>query len=165
MISAFVGEGEGLPRLCQHDWPQQRQHGAQSGNQPTLNIPSKSSHLRFPLLLQQIASTTMTLVYPKRIVLKCPERHWKTQNEMLKTFFDSQGLELDLLDKDLYMHILLEPSSPSHLFFVLDLYCKTIPDINLHQLELQIFQVSKNEPLYVRFLLNLTIMPANLTLI
>ncbi|KAF2788640.1 hypothetical protein K505DRAFT_328785 [Melanomma pulvis-pyrius CBS 109.77] len=92
----------------------------------------------------------MTQVAPKRIVLKCPERHWKTQNEMLKAFFDSQGLELELLDKDIYTHILFEPSSPSHLFFVLDLYCKTIPDINLSQLELQIFQVSKNEPFTFR---------------
>ncbi|KKZ61924.1 hypothetical protein EMCG_00486 [[Emmonsia] crescens] len=88
----------------------------------------------------------MTQVAPKRIVLKCHDRHWKTQNEMLKAFFNSQGLELELLDKDLYIHILFEPSSPSHLFFVLDLHCKTIPDINLSQLELQIFRVSKHEP-------------------
>ncbi|OJD09765.1 hypothetical protein AJ78_08939 [Emergomyces pasteurianus Ep9510] len=88
----------------------------------------------------------MTQVAPKRIILKCPERHWKTQDEMLKAFFNSQGLELELLDKDLYTHILFDPTSPSHLFFVLDLHCKTIPDINLRQLELQIFQVSKHEP-------------------
>ncbi|CAI6341980.1 unnamed protein product [Periconia digitata] len=69
---------------------------------------------------------------------------------MLTAFFDSQGLELDLLEKDLYIHILFEPSSPSYLFFVLDLHCKTIPEINLNQLELQIFQVSKSEPLYAR---------------
>ncbi|KAF1957497.1 hypothetical protein CC80DRAFT_491596 [Byssothecium circinans] len=87
---------------------------------------------------------------PKRIVLKCPERHFKTQNEMLKAFFDSQGLDLELLDKDLYVHILFEPSSPSHLFFVLDLHYKTISDINLSELELQIFQVSKNEPFTFR---------------
>ncbi|KAF2878133.1 hypothetical protein BDV95DRAFT_480412 [Massariosphaeria phaeospora] len=92
----------------------------------------------------------MTQVVPKRIVLKCPERHWKTQNEMLEAFLDSQGLELELLAKDLYIHILFEPSSPSHLFFVIDLHCKTIPDINLSQLELQIFQVSKNEPFTFR---------------
>jgi hypothetical protein len=104
----------------------------------------------------------MTQVVPKRIVLKCPERHWKTQNEMLKAFFNSQGLELELLDKDIYIHILFETSSPSHLFFVLDLYCKSIPDINLNQLELQIFQVSKNEPLYVQSLLTLIITLANL---
>ncbi|KAF2240287.1 hypothetical protein BU26DRAFT_526129 [Trematosphaeria pertusa] len=85
----------------------------------------------------------MSHAAPKRIVLKCPERHWKTQNEMLKAFFDSQGLDLD---KDLFTHILFEPSSPSYLFFVIDLHCKTIPDINLSQLELQIFKVSKKEP-------------------
>lgn len=105
----------------------------------------------------------MTQVVPKRIVLKCPERHWKAQNEMLKAFFNSQGLELELLDKDIYTHILFEPSAPSHLFFVLDLHYKTIPDINLSQLELQIFQVSKTEPLYVRFLLALILTLANST--
>lgn len=104
----------------------------------------------------------MSHAAPKRIVLKCPERHWKTQNEMLKAFFDSQGLDLD---KDLFTHILFEPSSPSYLFFVIDLHCKTIPDINLSQLELQIFKVSKKEPLYVRFLLTLIITLANSTLI
>ncbi len=107
----------------------------------------------------------MTQFAPKRIVLKCPERHWKTQKEMLQAFFDSQGLELELLDEDLYIHILFEPSSPSQLFFVLDLHCKTVPDINLSQLELRIFQVSKNEPLYVPVLLTFIVTLANSTAI
>jgi hypothetical protein len=69
---------------------------------------------------------------------------------MIEAFFDSQGLKLELLEKkDLFVHILFEPSSPSSLFFVLDLYCKTIPYTDLSKLQLQIFQVSKQTPLYV----------------
>ncbi|KAF1999278.1 hypothetical protein P154DRAFT_437676, partial [Amniculicola lignicola CBS 123094] len=66
--------------------------------------------------------------------------------------------------KDLFIYILFNPSLPSYLFFVINLYCKIILDINLSQLELQIFKVSK-ELLYVRFLLIFIIMLANSTLI
>lgn len=69
---------------------------------------------------------------------------------MVTAFFDSQGLEF--LEKDFYTHILFEPSSPSRLFFVLDLHCKTIPHVDLSKLELQIFEVSKTTPLYVQFI-------------
>ncbi|EOA85181.1 uncharacterized protein SETTUDRAFT_163885 [Exserohilum turcica Et28A] len=47
-----------------------------------LSSSSNSPHVKFS------PSTTMSPAAPKRIVLKCPERHWKTQNEMLKAFFD-----------------------------------------------------------------------------
>ncbi|KAF2010833.1 hypothetical protein BU24DRAFT_355370, partial [Aaosphaeria arxii CBS 175.79] len=87
---------------------------------------------------------------PRRIVLKCPERHYKMQREMMESFFASQGLDLEILAKDVYVHILFEPSSPSHLFFVLDVHCKTIPDVELSELGLEVWQVSKQVPFTFR---------------
>lgn len=91
----------------------------------------------------------MTQVVPRRIVLKARERHWNTQNEMVTAFFNSQDLEFP--KDDLYKHIIFEP--PSTLFFVLDLYCNTIPDVDLSKVDLQIFAVSKRPPLYVELIL------------
>ncbi|KAH8693431.1 hypothetical protein GQ44DRAFT_779924 [Phaeosphaeriaceae sp. PMI808] len=88
------------------------------------------------------------VVIPKRIVLKYPDRHGHVQNEIVTAFFDSQGLEL--LEEDLYKHTLFEPSSPSKLFLVLDLCCKTIPNVDLSNLDLQIFEVSKQKPFTFR---------------
>ncbi|KIW00322.1 uncharacterized protein PV09_08035 [Verruconis gallopava] len=85
---------------------------------------------------------------PKRIVLKCPERHGNIQYEMITAFFKAHAIQFP--EDDVYTHILFEPSSPSSLFFVLDIHCKTIPHVNLSQLELQIFQVSKNKPFEFR---------------
>lgn len=79
----------------------------------------------------------MTQVLPRRIVLESPERHLKVQNEMVTAFFNSQCLELPV--DDYYEHILFEPSSPSYLFYVFDLHCKTVPDIDLSKVALQIF--------------------------
>ncbi|KAF2429695.1 hypothetical protein EJ08DRAFT_650152 [Tothia fuscella] len=70
---------------------------------------------------------------------------------MVTAFFNSQGLEVPV--DDLYKHVLFEPSSPSSLVFVLDLYCNTIPDVDLSKLDLHIFKVSKNIPLYAEFLI------------
>lgn len=92
-------------------------------------------------------SAMVTQVVPQRIVLKCPGRHGKVQSDVVTTFFNSQGLEFSV--EDLYIHILFDHASPSSLFFVLDLHCKTIPHVDLSKLELQIFEVSKKLPLYV----------------
>src|SRR5436189_87824 len=86
------------------------------------------------------------VVTPKRIVLKCREQYFQDQREMVSAFFDSQGLKTL---EDYYIHIYSEPSSPSSLFLVLDLYCKEIPDVDLSKLELQIFKVSKPNTLCV----------------
>lgn len=95
-------------------------------------------------------SHNMTEPVPRRIVLKCSSRHAKVENEMIKAFFNSQNLDLEILEeRDHYVHVLFEPRLSSR-FVVLDLHCKTVPDIDLNKLPLQIFQVSKQRPLYVQ---------------
>ena len=92
----------------------------------------------------------MTIVVPRRIVLKSPERHSNVQHDMVTTFFNIQGLDVPI--DDLYIHILFEPTSPSNLFLVLDLYCNSNPDVDLSKVDLQIFKVSKQIPLYVEII-------------
>ncbi|KAF9729842.1 hypothetical protein PMIN01_11775 [Paraphaeosphaeria minitans] len=78
---------------------------------------------------------------PRRIVLRCREQYFQDQRVMLEAFFRSQ----DLLELDDYgIHICVEPSSPTTLYLVLDLHCREIPQVDLSELELQVFKVRKN---------------------
>jgi hypothetical protein len=65
---------------------------------------------------------------------------------MVETFLKSQNL-LDITDYGI--HICGDPSSPTTLYLVLDLHCKEVPTVDLSDLELQVFKVSKNNTLYV----------------
>lgn len=89
----------------------------------------------------------MTDHVPRRIVLDAPERHFAVEYDMITAFFDSQNLKRS--EVDFYTHVLFEPTRPSRLFFVLDLHCKAVPDVDLHKLQLQVYRVSKQRPLYV----------------
>lgn len=65
---------------------------------------------------------------------------------MVETFLESQNL-LDI--EDYGIHICGDPSSPTTLYLVLDLYCREVPIVDLSNLELQVFKVSKNNTLCV----------------
>ncbi|KAF2245069.1 hypothetical protein BU26DRAFT_490182 [Trematosphaeria pertusa] len=84
---------------------------------------------------------TMSHITPKRVVLRCREQYLREQGMMVEAFFESQNL-LNL--EDYGVHICGEPSSPTILYLVLDLYCKEIPSVDLREVELQVFKVSKN---------------------
>jgi hypothetical protein len=64
---------------------------------------------------------------------------------MVETFLKSQNL-LDTTDYGI--HICADPSSTA-LYLVLDLHCKEVPSVELSDLELQVFKVSKNNTLCV----------------
>lgn len=88
----------------------------------------------------------MSQVTPKRVVLKCREQYFQEQKAMVTAFLNSQDLQTV---EDYYTHIIFEPSSPSNLYLVLDLHCKEIPGVDLNELELQVFKVSRRDALYV----------------
>lgn len=67
---------------------------------------------------------------------------------MVTAFFRSQNLNSPKND-DIHMHILYEPSSPSHLYLVLDVHCKEVPCVDLSELEPRVFIVSRPDGLYV----------------
>ncbi|KAF2804379.1 uncharacterized protein BDZ99DRAFT_467436 [Mytilinidion resinicola] len=79
---------------------------------------------------------------PKRVVLRCREQYFQDQGAMVTAFFDSQNLKPP---EDYYTHICFEPSSPSNLYLVLDLHCKETPGVDLSELELQVFKVSRRD--------------------
>jgi hypothetical protein len=64
---------------------------------------------------------------------------------MVTAFFDSQDLKTL---EDYYIHIYSEPCSLS-LYIVLDLHCKETPSVDLSELELQVYKVSRRDALYV----------------
>ena len=88
----------------------------------------------------------MSEATPKRVILRCPGEYFREQEAMVTAFFASQDLQTPV---NYFPHILNDPSSHSKLYLVLDLYHKEIPSVNLNELELQVFKVSKIKTLYV----------------
>ncbi|EMD97602.1 hypothetical protein COCC4DRAFT_34166 [Bipolaris maydis ATCC 48331] len=83
----------------------------------------------------------MSHIAPKRVVLRCREQYFREHGRMVETFLESQNL-LDI--EDYGIHICGDPYSPTTLYLVLDLYCREVPIVDLSNLELQVFKVSKN---------------------
>ncbi|KAF2468780.1 uncharacterized protein BDR25DRAFT_264676 [Lindgomyces ingoldianus] len=77
---------------------------------------------------------------PKRVILRCREQFFKDQKIMVDAFFESQNLP-NLEGHG--VHICSEPSS-TRLYLVLDLHCEEVPNVDLSELELQVFKVSRN---------------------
>jgi hypothetical protein len=100
-------------------------------------------------LLQPVSFVTMSQATPKRVVLKCRDEYLQNPGAVIAVvaaFFDSQDLQTP---EDHYTHICRELSSPSSLYVVLDLHCKEIPNVDLSELELQVFKIYKPNALYV----------------
>jgi hypothetical protein len=87
----------------------------------------------------------MSQVTPVRMVLRYREQPFQDLGAMIKAFFDWRDLQPL---EDYCTHICSDPPS-SKLYLVLDLHCKTCPDVDLSKLELQVFKVSRNNTLYV----------------
>jgi hypothetical protein len=88
----------------------------------------------------------MSQATPVRIILRYREQPFQNLNAIINAFFkwrDIQPLE------DYYPHICSNP--PSALYLVLDLYCKTYPNVDLKGLDLEVFKVSGINSLCVTF--------------
>lgn len=87
----------------------------------------------------------MSQATPVRIILRYREQPFQKPTAIINAFFtwrDIQPLE------DYYTHICSNPPS-SRLYLVLDLYCKTHPNVDLNKLDLEVFQVSGIDSLCV----------------
>ncbi|KAK8143256.1 hypothetical protein G3M48_007502 [Beauveria asiatica] len=81
-------------------------------------------------------------VTPVRVALRYRERRFQDLKAIINSFFewrDIQPLE------DYSLHICSSQYS-SPLYLVLDLYCKTCPDVNLSTLDIKVFKVSGCDP-------------------
>ena len=93
-----------------------------------------------------VPSEAMSQITAKRIVLRLHERYSREKNSIETAFFESQGLDPM---EDYFTHICADYYSPSKLYFVLDLNCKAIPNVDPSEISLQVFKVSKDDILYV----------------
>ncbi|KAG9228034.1 hypothetical protein BJ875DRAFT_436019 [Amylocarpus encephaloides] len=85
----------------------------------------------------------MSQAAPVRIILQYRERAFQSIKAIINAFLkwrDIQPLE------DYCVHICSNPPS-SRLYLVLDLYCKTYPNVDLNNLDLEVFKVSGIDPL------------------
>ncbi|KAI0803590.1 hypothetical protein GGR55DRAFT_662254 [Xylaria sp. FL0064] len=80
----------------------------------------------------------MSQAPPVRIILRYRERPFQNLEAIIIAFFKWQDI---LPTEDYYTHICCNPPS-SQLYLVLDLYCKTYPNVDLNKIDLKIFKVS-----------------------
>jgi len=87
----------------------------------------------------------MQRAIPKRIVLRLHVTHELEEAAIIDTFFALHGPKPAF---DFYSH-LCAPNQSSKMHIVLDLYCKTVPTVDLHAIEHKVFKVYKGDELYV----------------
>ncbi|EER44047.1 predicted protein [Histoplasma capsulatum var. duboisii H88] len=80
----------------------------------------------------------MSQTTPVRIILGYCEQPFLKPSAIINSFFTWRDIQpLD----DYYTHICSNPLS-TRLYLVLDLYCKTNPNVDLNELDLEVFKVS-----------------------
>jgi hypothetical protein len=87
----------------------------------------------------------MSQATPVRIILQYRERAFQNIKAITNAFLewrDIQPLE------DYCVHICSNPPSP-RLYLVLDIYCKTRPNVDLNNVDLEVFKVIGIDPLCV----------------
>ncbi|OJD18341.1 hypothetical protein AJ78_01654 [Emergomyces pasteurianus Ep9510] len=78
----------------------------------------------------------MSQATPVRIILGYREQPFQKPSAIINSFTWRDIQPLD----DYYTHICSNPSS-TRLYLVLDLYCKTHPNVDLNELDLEVFKV------------------------
>lgn len=87
----------------------------------------------------------MSQATPVRIILRYRERPFQKPAAIINAFFTWQ----DIQPLEDYCTHICSDSSSSRLYLVLDLYCKTHPNVDLNKLDLEVFQVSGIDSLCV----------------
>ncbi|KAG5928442.1 hypothetical protein E4U42_000646 [Claviceps africana] len=87
----------------------------------------------------------MSRITPQRIVLKCNEQYNQDFDIIVQHFLRSQNLPSD----DYVLHHLFDYVSPYVMYLVLDVHCRAVSDVNLDELELKVFKVSKPRSCYI----------------
>ncbi|KAI1916404.1 hypothetical protein LOZ53_003486 [Ophidiomyces ophidiicola] len=79
----------------------------------------------------------MSQATPVRIILGYREQPFQKPTAIINAFFTWQGIQPL---EDYYTHICCDPRS-SRLYLVLDIHCKTHPNVDLNKLNLKVFKV------------------------
>ncbi|KAI9709518.1 MAG: hypothetical protein M1820_003278 [Bogoriella megaspora] len=81
---------------------------------------------------------------PKRIVLQFPERWFHEVGAIITIFFEMHNPNAI---EDYIFNIIPANHSLTKHFLVIDLHCKTIPQVDINAIEHQVFKVSKEDRL------------------
>lgn len=87
----------------------------------------------------------MSQATPVRIILPYREQPFQKPTAIINAFFTWRGIQPL---EDYYTHICSDPRS-SRLYLVLDLHCKTHPNVDLNKVDLEVFKVSGIDSLCV----------------
>lgn len=101
--------------------------------------------IKAALVLKEDYILRMQRTIPKRIVLCFDVKYELEEAAMIETFFTLFGPKPA---DDFYSH-LCAPNLSSKMHIVLDLHCKTVPTVDLHAIEHEVFKVKKGDELYV----------------
>ncbi|KAJ9194725.1 hypothetical protein DTO164E3_7146 [Paecilomyces variotii] len=80
----------------------------------------------------------MSQATPVRVILRYREQPFQDLNAIINAFFKWR----DIQPLDDYCTHICSNFHSSRLYLVLDLYCKTCPNVNLDKLDLEVFKVS-----------------------
>ena len=81
----------------------------------------------------------------KRIILRFDVKYEPEEAAIIEIFFALFGLKPA---DDFYSH-LCAPNLSSKMYIVLDFHCKTVPTVDLHAIQHEVFKVKKGAELYV----------------
>jgi hypothetical protein len=87
----------------------------------------------------------MSQATPMRVILGYRERPFQKLKAIINAFLEWRDIQHI---EDYYTHICCNPPS-SQLYLVLDLYCKTYPNVDLNEIDLKVFKVSGSDSLCV----------------
>lgn len=84
---------------------------------------------------------------PKRVVLRFLVEYELEEWDILQAYFALFGPKPIEDFHDFFSH-LIPPNESAKMHIVLDLYCKSVPNVDLQKVEYQVFKVKKNNGLY-----------------
>lgn len=95
----------------------------------------------------------MISIIARRVVLRFNERYELQEGAIIEKFSALYGR---ISGDDFYSHS-CPANISSNVYVVLDIHCKTVPNIYLQMIPYQVFKVRKNEELFVRRRLQLAL--------
>jgi hypothetical protein len=87
---------------------------------------------------------------PKRIVLRFLVEYELEERAILQAYFALFGPKPVEEFEDFFSHLIPANESPK-MHIVLDLYCKSVPSVDIQAIEYQVFKVKKSDGLYAVF--------------
>ncbi|KAK5246699.1 hypothetical protein LTS13_008095 [Exophiala xenobiotica] len=81
---------------------------------------------------------------PRRIVFRFPVTYELEEAAIVMGFFGMFGRDPQ---DDYFSHLMAPNESSTKMHIILDMHCKTVPEVNLDDIEYEVFKVKKNNEL------------------